>query len=298
MRVMLSNGNFIGTDKFISGSLRTDCIPVPISLEFQVILDEEIDAQLQDDSIVKIGDDYLELVIVKRVVQNTGILRDDKLLTIGAYIALLNGCEKLIKPTARAVFLENTSIGSSLRASGNKLKILEDVPLEKYFCAVGATPTYEIARKCGEEACVIFGSKSGKIVVKRLSQILNAEPKATFDESSIQWVANQAQLDHSIPTYQTLNADGSTVEGELKSGSRTGFYPNLDARRVKNLSTALVTRGTILRTYNPDFMAGDVVAVGKKKYVILTSAHRFDTGNLGKPSVSATKLWLAEVVIK
>jgi hypothetical protein len=37
-------------------------------------------------------------------------------------------------------------------------------------------------------------------------------------------------------------------------------------------------------------MAGDVVAVGEKKICHFASAHRFDTGNLGKASVSATKL--------
>ena len=51
-----------------------------------------------------------------------------------------------------------------------------------------------------------------------------------------------------------------------------------------------------MRTYNPDFMAGDVVKIKDKKYVILTTAHRFDTGVLGGPTVSASKFWLAEVV--
>jgi hypothetical protein len=43
-------------------------------------------------------------------------------------------------------------------------------------------------------------------------------------------------------------------------------------------------------------IAGDVILCDGKKYVIVTVAHRFDTGILGAPSVSATKIWLAEVV--
>lgn len=293
---MLSNGQFIGTDHFVSGVLRFDCVPIPASLEFQVILTPEIDALLQENSIIQVGDDYLELIIIKRVINTSSFLKDDKVLSIGAYVAVLNGCEKLIVPSEKAIFLENTTIGAALRASGNKLKVIADVPLASYFCAVGATPSYEIARKWREEAAVMFCSIEGKIVIVRLSQIMDSEPKIELNESAVKWVKNQTQLNHTIPTYQTVNSDGSTIEGQLKGGTKTGFYPNLDARRLKNLSTVLVTKGTILRTYNPNFRAGDVFKVKDKKYVVLTAAHRFDTGVLGAASVSASKFWIAEVV--
>ena len=296
MRIMLSNGQFIGTDRFVSGVLRFDCVPSPVSLEFQVVLTPEMDEQLKEGRIVKIGNDYIELIIIKRVVNTSGFLKDDQVMSIGAYIAVLNGTEKLIEPSAKAIFLESTTLGAALRASGNKIKVVEDVPLDSYFCAVGATPSYELARKLAEEAAVMFCLASGKIIVKRLSQILSSEPKTELDASAVKWVENQTQLNHSIPSFQTVGADGSTVEGQLKGGAKTAFYPHLDTRRLKNLSTVLVTRGTIMRTYNPDFVAGDIFKIKDKKYVILTAAHRFDTGVLGGPTVSASKFWIAEVV--
>ncbi|MCU4320601.1 hypothetical protein [Acinetobacter bereziniae] len=296
MRVILNNGSSITTDRFISGVLRFDCTPIPATLEFQVKLNEEMDKELQENSIIRIGDNYLELIIVKRVVDYTGIIKDDENIVIGAYIAVINGSESLIKPTKRAILLDNASLGSAMRASGNKLKVIEDVPLVNYFCALGATPTYEIARKCAEEACVIYCNSIGKIIVKRLSQIMNQESKSEFSKESIQWVQNQQKLNQVIPTYQTMNADGSTVEGSLSDGTTTAYYPNLDARRVKNLSTVLVVRGTTIQNYSPNFIAGDIVTIDSKKYVILTVAHRFDTGCMGGASVSASKFWLAEVV--
>lgn len=296
MRIMLSNGQFIGTDRFVSGVLRTDGVPIPASLEFQVILDENMDALLQEKSFISVGESYLELCIIKRVVHETSILKDDKLIRLGAYIAVLKGCESLIDPAKRAVYLEDTTIGSCLRAGGSKLKIVEDVPLMKYLCAVGATPTYEIARKCAEEASVIFCDSNGKILVKRLSNIMQVEPVATYEKTSVQWINNPTKLNHAIKTYQTINPDGSTVEGELSAGSRTAFMPGLDARRLKNLSTALVVRGTLLRPYEPERNAGDVILIDGTKYVILTAAHRFDTGALGGASVTASKFWIAEVV--
>lgn len=296
MRVMLSNGQFIGTDQFVSGVLRTDCVPIPVTLEFQVILTPEMNELLQEKSIIKVGDNYLELIIVKRVIDTSSYLKDDRALSVGAYIAVLNGCENMIVPAKKAIFLENTSMGAALRASGSKLKVIEDIPLTSYFCAVGATPTYEIARKLREEAAVMFCDPKGKIVVKRLSQIMNADTKIQLEESAVKWVKNQTQINHTIPTYQSVNADGSTIEGELKGGAQTGFYPNLDTRRLKNLSTVLVTRGTAMRGYSPELMGGEVIKVKDKKYVILTAAHRFDTGILGAATVSASKAWLAEVV--
>ncbi|WP_155757623.1 hypothetical protein [Acinetobacter schindleri] len=255
-----------------------------------------MDALLQEGSVISIGDNYLELVIIKRVVNNSGVIKDDRLIVIGAYIAVLKGCEALIKPAKRAVYFENTTIGACLRSAGGKLKVLEDVPLMRYLCALGATPTYEIARKCAEEGSVIYCNAQGKVIIKRLSKIMNQEPVAQWEKSSVQWVQNQTKLDHAIPTYQTVAPDGSTVEGTLTGGSKTSFYPNLDARRVKNLSTVLVTRGTLMRAYSPEIIAGQVVLIEGKKYVILTAAHRFDTGVLGGPTVSASKFWLAEVV--
>ena len=92
MRVMLSDGQMIGLDRFISGVNRFDCVPVPATLEFQVLLDDEMDKLLQENSTISIGDHYLELTIVKRAVKNTGVIKDDRLLTVGAYIAVLKGC--------------------------------------------------------------------------------------------------------------------------------------------------------------------------------------------------------------
>lgn len=296
MQIMLSNGQTIPTDRFISGVLRFDCTPIPATLEFQVKLTAEMDALLQDNSIIRVGDNYLDLIIVKRVINQTGIIKDDESITIGAYIAIISGCESLIKPLKRAIHLENTSVGSALRASGNKLRVQSDVPLMLYFCPLGATPTYEIARKCAEEASVIYCTIGGKIIVMRLSQIMSQDVKGEFDKNSIQWIQNQTTLNQKIPTYQTINADGVTIEGSLSSGTTTAFYPNLDARRLKNLSTVLVVRGTTVRSYSPQFIAGDLILIDSKKYVILTVAHRLDTGAMGGVTVSASKFWLAEVV--
>lgn len=297
MRLMLPDGQIIGNDRLISNILRFDSTPVVANLEFQCSLTPELDQALQEGSIVYVGDKYIEFTIIKRAGVSAGFVKDGQQIKVGAYIAVLSGCEKLIQPAAKAILLKNSSIGAAFRASGNKIKVAEDVPIMQYFCAVGATPTYELARKFREEAAVTFLNQEGRIIVKRLSNILEGEPKLTVQEGDVNWVGNPAELIHDVPNYISVNADGSTIEGTLNSGAKTGFYPNMDARRLRNLKTVLVTRGTLMRAYMPNLMAGDVVQVGEsRRLVVLTAVHRSDSGVLGGPTVSATKLWLAEVV--
>lgn len=296
MHIVLKDGVVLPFNVLVSAVLRSDSVPIPLSLEFQVLLNTEIEPQLAEGEIVSIGENYIEMKIIKANIQRTGIVRDGKRVVIGAFIAILNGCEQLIKPLAKAIAIENTSIGTALKASGTKLAIAEDVPLMRYFCPFGQTPTYEIARKCAEEAAVINSDNNGKIVVRRLSTLMqSAEPKLKLDATSVSWKNNSTGLLHELPSYITINKDGKTVEGEIEAGKVASYYPNLDGRRLKNLSTALVCKGTIQRALSTEIMAGDLIEVDSTRYYVLTAAHRVDTGALGGAKVTATKLWIAQV---
>lgn len=295
MRIVLKDGFILPFNVLVSAVLRSDSIPVPLTLEFQVLLDQTIEPMLKEDEIIHLGENHIEMKIIKANIQRTGIIRQNKRIVIGAFIAILNGCEQLIKPLAKGIFLENTSIGAALKASGTKLGIAEDVPLLQYFCPFGQTPTYEIARKCGEEAAVINSNTDGKIIVRRLSALMQNEAKLKLDSTSVNWKNNSTGLLHEVPSYITVNKDGSTIEGEVQAGKIASYYPNLDSRRLKNLSTALVCKGTIQRALSTDIMAGDVIEIDEKKYFVLTAAHRIDTGAMGASSVTASRFWIAQV---
>ena len=294
MLIALDDADILPYNRLVSAVLRSDSIPVPLTLEFQVKMTADMQDRLKEGSVVKIGTHYIEMTIIKASVQHTGIIQGDEKIILGSFIAVLSGCENLIKPLSKAIFLEQTSIGAAMKASGIKIKVVDDVPLLSYFCPFGQTPTYEIARKCGEEAVVIY-SVEGKISVKRLSTLMQSEPKLLLDPTSVHWMKNSTGLLHEVPSYITVNPDGSTIEGEIKAGKIASYYPNMDTRRLKNLSTALVVKGTIQRALSLDLNAGDVIQVGEEKYYILTAAHRIDTGALGASTVSVSKFWIAQV---
>lgn len=295
MRIVLPNSKTIGFDQLVSAILRTDCTPVPINLEFQVRMDDELIEQLKEKSVIHVTDDDIPLKIIYAIVDDTAIVKDDKQLKIGSFIAILDGCENMIKPSTKPIYLQNTSIGAALKACGVRTPISEDVPLLKFFVPLGETPTFMIARALVEEAAIMFIDENGKIAIRRLSNVMQGEAKLKLNASSVKWINSETKVRTEVPTYLTVNKDGSTVEGEIKPGTKAQYVPLSDPRRLKNISTALVTKGITQRAFSPDIASGDVFEIADAKYVVLTGAHRFDTGSSGGPTVSASKFWIAQV---
>lgn len=297
MRIVAPDKNtVVGFDRLVTAVLRSDCIPVPLTLEFQILLNSDQRSQFVENAVVYLGDNYISMKIIKAVVMPSSIVRDDERLTLASFIAVLEGCEKLIKPVTSAIYLENTSINSILKASGLKNGVTkDDVPVLKYFVPLGETPTFIIAVKLAEEAAVMYANQQGRISVKSLNNLMNEGPKLKVDQTEVNWIGNTSALLHSTPNFITLNADGSTIEGDIQPGKAAKFIPSSDARRVKNMSTMLVTKGTFMRAMSPNIGAGDLIEINQRKYFILTAAHRFDTGALGGSTVSASKFWFAEV---
>lgn len=286
----------VGFDPLVTAVLRSDCIPVPLTLGFQILLNSDQRSQFVENAVVYLGDNYISMKIIKAVVMPSSIVRDDERLTLGSFIAVLEGCEKLIKPVTSATYLENTSINSILKASGLKNGVTkDDVAVLKYFVPLGETPTFIIAAKLAEEAAVMYANQQGRITVTRLNNLMNEGPKLKVDQTEVNWIGNTSALLHSTPNFITLNADGSTIEGDIQSGKAAKFIPSSDARRFKNMSTMLVTKGMFMRAMSPNIGAGDIIEINQRKYFILTAAHRFDTGALGGSIVSASKFWFAEV---
>lgn len=295
MRIVLSNSNTIGFDQLVTAILRTDCAPVPVTLEFQVRMDDELLEQLKEKSVIHVTDDDIPLKIIYAIIDDTSIIKDDKQVKIGSFIAILDGCENMINPSTKPIYLQNTSIGAALKACGVKTPVSEDVPLLKFFVPLGEIPTFMIARALVEEAAIMFIDENGKIAIRRLSNATIANAKLKIDASSVKWISSETKVRAEVPTYLTVNKDGSTVEGEIKRGTTAKYVPLLDPRRLKNISTALVTKGITQRAFSPDIASGDVLEIADAKYVVLTGAHRFDTGATGGPTVSASKFWIAQV---
>lgn len=292
---MLENGTVLKSDSVVESFLRWDAVPIPGTLEFQIMLSDEIAPFLEIGRTVHVGQDYYEFRIEKKSIFQSQIIRDGKQVVLGAFIAILEGLQTLVEPRSNAVIQEDSSFGQVYRACGCRIKIGADVPILKFFCFVGETPTFPIAELLGEEAAIMFYSKKKRIEFMRLQALMQQEVKHFIPAAAVAWVNNDTVLRHEFKTYQTVNDDGETLEGEFKKNAVAGIKPNRDQRRLQNLAMALVLVGTVTRELYPAFMAGDLVQVGESTLVILTAVHAFKSGVLGDATVSASKIYLAEL---
>ena len=116
-----------------------------------------------------------------------------------------------------------------------------------------------------------------------------------FDKSALQWVENPNAVRHSNTNYLSIDDDGSTILGNTRAERSIRYYPRADNRELQNLRRILITKATITRQLDERLEAGKLIDVDGQKLVVLTAAHRFDTGALGGQAVTATKAWLAQV---
>lgn len=295
MKITIENtGYTFSAEQLLNAVLRFDLTPVPVTLELKVFGDEQGKGIEVGDNLLVLDD--IRLTVVKKTIQDTDLVQGDRIISTVSYIALLYGCDKLIKQTDKAILLNGgSSFANAYRACGVDLPFAKDVPLDTFNVFFGKTPTFEIARRCSEEACVIC-YKDKKINAIRLKELESQEPILQLEPMTVQWSENKFLENALITNYITVNPDGSTIEDSITQAKSANFYPNIDTRRLKNLRTVLVRKGTVMRGLSPQFRAGDVFVVEQDKYVVLTAAHYFSTGSLGGEAGMFSKFWLSQVV--
>lgn len=292
----LDNSKTIPFSDVLSETLRYDLVPVPLSFEFSIKYTDEYNKIFAEGKQILVGDIDTPLIIVKSQPVRTQTIKDDKRIGAIACVAILSGCESLIKSSNRAVIQESTSFNAVIRACGCKTSITGNIPLAKFICLKGTIPTYCIATALQKEACVLGFIKNRMTVIK-IDDLFKKDASITLDDSAIAWVNSQVIADIHKNSYVGVDQDGSTVIGASSDKSGIGVVQKagLTSRELKNMEKVLITKGTVVRPFDMTLKAGDLVKVGDKSYVILTVAHRFDTGALGGSSVTATKIWIASL---
>lgn len=292
--VLVKTGAVIGADTLLSSTLRTDCVPVPATLEMTLQSTPSMDENIVVGAELLVGDPAIPMTIIKVQTIKTQLIKEGRRIGGIACVAILSGCQRLIEPVSRAVILSDTSVLAAMRACGAKIGGSDDISLSRFVCLVGQIPTVEIAKRLQQEGAIVM-LKQGRLCVKKIDSILKSEPVAKYDYSAITMVNSPAIQALSVPSYLSLSDDGSNVQGTVTKGRPVFYQPRLDSRQLNNLERVLIHRGSMMRTLDERLNCGVVVQVGDEKMVILTAAHRIDTGALGGNSVFATKVWLSSL---
>ena len=293
MQILFEDGHSIAGHELLSTRLRTDLVPVPVSLELVVKRTADLSKRLVDHAKIWMND--WPLTIVKTEDYRSQLLQEGKALGAIKVIAVLQGCERLLYPAANAVILQGTSFAEAYRACGASVVFPEDIPLPDFVCLKGQIPTYEIAKALQLESACVRYTPTG-LSVLRLDQLFKPDPVAAFDPSDVVWVSNQAVVTATIPDVVSTASDNSPVRSDDGINARPVIYhARLDHRQIQNLKTVLVTKATLQRPLNYEWQAGRSVLIGERRFAILTALHRTDTAPMGGNPVFASKLWLSEI---
>lgn len=292
MNIQLEDGSNVGGGNLISAIYRTDLVPVPVTLEIVVKADDRLHA------LLVIGKPLLTpkgvpLVIVKSQVINEQSIKAGKRIAAIHIIAVMAGCEALLGVTSKATSLDNTTFNEVYRALGAKTRIKRDIKLSSFICLKGQMPTKPIALALQKEGAVIANTEQGLSVI-RLNELMTGEA-IMFDKSAVQWIENPNIIRHGNINYLSIDDNGSEILGSVRAERSIQYYPRADNRELQNLRRILITKATITRQLDERLDAGKLIEVDGKRLVVLTAAHRYESGALGGPSVMATKAWLAQI---
>lgn len=295
MRIFIEKtGEILDNSTLVKAILRYDLVPIPCSLELTVRLNQQTQALSIGDSILLL-DEEIPFVIIAEQTQSSDLVQGNNILGVKSYIAILDGMQNLIQPTSKAILLEKTSFQQAYRACGLKgILFNKDVPLLEFDCFFGQTPSYEVAKRCCEEASVIlFDGK--KLNAVRLNDLSKQKPVYEMAQVAVEWENHEALQHNKIHSYVSVAEDGSTLVENMQAHQKANYYPNMDSRRLRNLRTVLVRKGHFQRALNLTLKAGDTIKVGEEVYVLLTVAHVYATGSLDGQHGAYTKAWLSQV---
>lgn len=292
MNIQLDSGQAIGGSDLLSAIFRSDLVPVPITLELLVKANDALYSALSVGKQIIIKGEIALNIVKSQVLNEQSVKAGRRIAAIHA-VAVLAGCEPLLSVAKQAVSLKNTSFNEVYRALGAKIRIKRDIKLEKFICLKGQAPTHAIALALQKEAAVICYQSDG-LSVLRLNELMSGDA-ILFDKSAVQWVSNPNITIKGNINYLSIGDNGSDIIGQVREQRPIDYYPRVNNRELQNLRRILITKATITRPLDDRLDAGKLVMVDDKKLVVLTGAHRFDSGALGGGAVTATKAWLASL---
>lgn len=297
MILFLSDGNQIRGDLIVSAVLRSDLSPIPLTLEADIRAgDETMDGQLEEGQCLTTAADE-RLFIVKSVKVRNREVQGDREQVVFRITALLEACLPVAYVRDRAIIKEGATLSSIYRAAGATLKgVVSDFPVPRFYCPVGETPSFHVARILQEEGGAVRW-KGGKLHFMTLKDMAAQEPVIVLPTSGTERTESGFLERHQAPWFFSLNDSGGFVFGNRSKPRSVRYSPFKTEGRLRNMTRCLIQRRTAKTKYDQTLCAGDLVAFDDgSRMIVVTVAHVFKTGSDSGGGMDAySRLWLGEV---
>lgn len=297
MLLFLPNGDQIRPDAVSSAVLRSDLAPIPLTLEAEIRTGEaEIEKALEEGKTIltSTGD---TMQIVKSVLVRGDNVQSDRLLSGVRITALLQSCLPLAYVRSRAIIKEKASLAGIYRSAGATIKgIVGDFPVDRFYCYVGETPTFHVAKILQEEGGSVRW-KNGKLRFFSLKDMMAQDPIRVIPDNGQDNVTTGFLERHTVPWFYSLDDSGGFVFGNRDMARKALFSPFKNVQRLRNATRCLVHKKTMKIAFDARIAAGDVIqTTNGERYAVITAAHVFESGaDEGQLQNAYTRLWLGQV---
>lgn len=296
MILLLSNGKQIRGDLIKSAVLRSDLVPIPLTLEANIRVDESLLPLLAEGQSISLasGD---RLRIIKSVRESGRAVEGIRELAGIHLVALLEACHEVAFVRNRAIIKENARLSEVYRAAGASLKAIEaDFSVPRFCCPAGETPTFHIARALQEEGGVVRW-KSGRMHFVRLPDLFTQKPAFNLPDNASDHQDSGFLERHEVPSFFSTDDSGALVFGNRERSRVARYIPFKNAQQLRNMTRCLVHRKVSKINYAGQLGAGDLINVaGGDPLCVITAAHVFETGtDSGGVSNTYTRLWLGSL---
>jgi hypothetical protein len=276
--------------------MRNDAVPIPVTLEADIRVDESIADSLRESSIIKAGINEEDFYILKVVHGDTRGSQGTHDLKSVKIFAALDKCVEVSFVRSKPILKEKSTLSECYRASGAEVKYIDaDFPIDRFSCCVGETPSFHIARALQENGGIIRWKKEAMKYFK-LADLFKQEPVIKLPNDNIQDHQSGFLERHSVQSFYSLDENGKFIYGNKKKARSARFMPHMNEQQLQNLTRCLIHKKISKIYYSEDICAGDLVEFeGHDPLVVLTAAHVYTSGTDGGESSQYTKLWLSEL---
>lgn len=275
--------------------LRNDLVPIPVTLEADIrVEDESLPFFKQGQKVYTANDD--EFIILKSEPISSGKVQGGNIAQFVRITAVLSSLINACFVKEKSIRKKNTTLANVYRAIGCRADAIEgDLTVPLFSCMAGEPPSYQIAVILQESAGVMRW-RDGKLAFMRLDDLFTHEVITDIPIAAGETVESGFLERHEIPSFYSVDDSGNFIYGNKEKARTARFVANKDQLTLKNMSTCLVLKQVSRIAYNDNIVAGDLIQVSAdESLIVITAAHVFSAGIDGDPPRQYTKLWLGEL---
>lgn len=297
MEILLEdNATTIRGDFIRRAVVRSDLVPIPLTLEADIRVEDETAEKLEVGKSLFLGSGD-ELEIIKEEYLQSATQSCGRMATHKRVVAVLKRVAQTAYLKDKAIIKRDATLSDVYRSCGATLKEIEgDFAVPRFACLAGEVPTYHIARALQEAGGVVRWA-DGKLAFKVNKDLFDQEPVETIAPNATEDVSSGFLERHDIPYFYSLDDSGEYVYGAREKTRAARFHPGAKEMDLRNMTDVLMLKKRAKVKYTEALHAGDLVEIAEEDpLVILTVATLYAGGTDGEQAQQITRLWLGKRV--